>query len=308
MAERPFDKQNWQGRSLTSFGPKFRIDMNNPQMGCNGTEVYNLYAVTNNNDVCLTGLTEGGNYRLYNDRSIEIIAGQKSESNGVDIIISGRNGDVCITAEKNGRVRIRAQNIMIDADEDVSTFDSNIIRRKSFTATAGQTVFTADLPFIDGFEQIFMNGLLLVKTTDYATSGGNTVTLTSGASASDVIEIVSVTGANSIDTYTQAETNALLAANTSVAPLSISANTTLVAKKRYFVTSASALTLTLPASPALNDEIQILDASGNSSTYNITVARNANKINGGNNNLIIDTNGGWYTLLYTGSTYGWKVG
>jgi hypothetical protein len=45
--------------------------------------------------------------------------GQKSESNGVDIIISGRNGDVCITAEKNGRVRIRAQNIMIDADEDV---------------------------------------------------------------------------------------------------------------------------------------------------------------------------------------------
>jgi hemin uptake protein HemP len=38
------------------------------------------------------------------------------------------------------------------------------------------------------------------------------------------------------------------------------------------------------------------------------VAINANKINGGNNNLIIDTNGGWYTLLYTGSTYGWKVG
>jgi hypothetical protein len=119
MAERPFDKQNWQNRSLTSFGSKFRIDMNNPQMGCNGTDVYNLYAVTNNNDVCLTGLTEGGNYRIYNDHSIEIIAGQKSESNGVDIIITGRNGDVCITAEKNGRVRIRAQNIMIDADEDV---------------------------------------------------------------------------------------------------------------------------------------------------------------------------------------------
>jgi hypothetical protein len=198
--------------------------------------------------------------------------------------------------------------IWIDSDEDVSTFDSNIIRRKAITATAGQTVFTADLPFIDGFEQIFMNGLLLVKTTDYATSNSNTVTLTSAAAASDIIEIVSVTGANSVDTYTQAEVNALLAANTSVAPFSISANTTLVAKKRYFVTSASALTLTLPASPALNDEIQIVDASGNASTYNITVARNANKINGGLNNLIIDTNGGWYTLLYTGATYGWKVG
>ena len=126
--------------------------------------------------------------------------------------------------------------IWIDSDEDVTTFDSNIIRRKAITATAGQTVFTADLPFIDGFEQIFMNGLLLVKTTDYATSNSNTVTLTSAAAASDVIEIVSVTGANSVNTYTQAEVNALLAANTSVAPLSISANTTLVAKKRYFVT------------------------------------------------------------------------
>ena len=198
--------------------------------------------------------------------------------------------------------------IWIDSDENVTTFDSNIIRRKAITATAGQTVFTADLPFIDGFEQIFMNGLLLVKTTDYATSNSNTVTLTSAAAASDIIEIVSVTGANSVNTYTQAEVDALLAANTSVAPLSISANTTLVAKKRYFVTSSSALTLTLPASPALNDEIQIVDASGNASTYNITVARNGNKINGGTGNLIIDNNGGWYTLLYTGTTYGWKVG
>jgi len=119
MAERPFDKQNWQNRSIQSFGPKFRIDMGNPQMGLNGTDVYNIYAVTDSNDVCLTGLSEGGIYKIYNDQSIEIIAGQNSQSNGVDIVISGRNGDVCITAEKNGKVRIRAQNIMIDADEDV---------------------------------------------------------------------------------------------------------------------------------------------------------------------------------------------
>ena len=198
--------------------------------------------------------------------------------------------------------------IWIDSDEDVTTFDSNIIRRKAITATAGQTVFTADLPFIDGFEQIFMNGLLLVKTTDYATSGGNTVTLTSGAAASDVIEIVSVTGANSVTTYTQAEVDTLIANNKAVSPQAISANTTLVKKKRYYVTSASALTLTLPASPTLDDEIQIVDASGNASTYNITVARNGSLINGGTGNLIIDTNGGWYTLIYTGSTYGWKVG
>jgi hypothetical protein len=197
--------------------------------------------------------------------------------------------------------------IWIDSDQDVTTFDSNIIRRKSITATAGQTVFTTDLPFIDGFEQVFFNGLLLLKTSDYTTSGGNTVTLTSAAAVSDIVEIVSVTGANSVTTYTQAEVDALLAANTSVAPVSISTNTNLAAKKRYFVTSASALTLTLPATPALNDEIQIVDASGNSLTYNITVDRNGKLINGNAGNLIIDVNGGWYTLVFTGNTYGWKV-
>jgi hypothetical protein len=198
--------------------------------------------------------------------------------------------------------------IWIDSDDNVTVFDSNIIRRQPFTATAGQTNFVTTVPFIDGFEQVYFNGLLLLKTTDYTTSGTNTVILGSAAAVNDIIEVVTITNLNSVNTYTQAETDALLAANTSVAPLSISANTNLLAKKRYFVTSASALTLTLPASPALNDEIQILDASGNASTYNITVARNGRLINGNAGNLIIDNNGGWYTLLYTGATYGWKVG
>jgi hypothetical protein len=197
--------------------------------------------------------------------------------------------------------------IWIDSDDNVTVFDSNIIRRQPFTATAGQTNFVTTVPFIDGFEQVYFNGLLLLKTTDYTTSGTNTVILGSAAAVNDIIEVVTITNLNSVNTYTQAETDALLAANTSVAPLSISANTNLLAKKRYFVTSASALTLTLPASPALNDEIQILDASGNASTYNITVARNGRLINGNAGNLIIDVNGGWYTLLYTGATYGWKV-
>lgn len=119
MPARSKNKQNWQGRKLKSDGPKVRSDVANPQMGCNGTDVHTQYTVTDNKDVAVTSLTEGGIYKLYNDQSIEIIAGQKSSSTGVDIVISGRNGDVCITAEKNGRVRIRAQNVMIEADEDI---------------------------------------------------------------------------------------------------------------------------------------------------------------------------------------------
>lgn len=198
--------------------------------------------------------------------------------------------------------------IWIDADEDVTTFDPNIVRRQVFTATASQTSFTTNVTFVQGYEQVFMNGILLVRATDYTTPTTSNILLSAGASVGDLLEVITVTNFTAVDTYTQAEVDTLLAANTSVAPLSISANTNLLAKKRYFVTSASALTLTLPASPALNDEVQVVDASGNASTYNITVARNGSKINGGTGNLIIDNNGGWYTLLYTGSTYGWKVG
>ena len=111
---------NWEGRNILGLGPKFRIDLANPQMGFNGSDVYNVYGVSDNNDVCLTGLTEGGTYRIYNDKEIEIIAGNSNaETPGVDIVITGKNGDICITAEGNGRVRIKAQNIMIEADEDI---------------------------------------------------------------------------------------------------------------------------------------------------------------------------------------------
>ena len=57
----------------------------------------------------------------------------------------------------------------------------------TFTATAGQTVFT--IAHTQGFVQVFMNGLLLDLTVDY-TSNGSAITLTSAAVAGDEIEVV----------------------------------------------------------------------------------------------------------------------
>jgi hypothetical protein len=88
--------------------------------------------------------------------------------------------------------------------------------------------------------------------------------------------------------------------------LAISANTTLVAGRRYFVDTTAALTLTLPASPTLGQEIIIFDATGSAGTNNITVARNGNKINGQTVNAIIDVDQSVSTLIYTGTTLGWS--
>ena len=89
---------------------------------------------------------------------------------------------------------------------------------------------------------------------------------------------------------------------------SVSSNISLSSYNKYFVNTSSARTLTLPPSPSLGDEIYIFDASGTAATYNITIARNGNLINLNDGNLIINSNGAAVSLVYTGSTYGWKVG
>lgn len=154
MAER--SKQNWEARDIFSVGPKFRIDINNPQMGYSGTNAYALYGVTDNNDVNLTGLTESGSYRIYNDRYIEIIAGNKEKSDGVDIVIAGMNGDVTITAMRNGAVRIKGKNIMIDADEDV---DIKAGRNINLNASSGRILLKSNKADVDA-----LTGNLVKKT------------------------------------------------------------------------------------------------------------------------------------------------
>jgi len=139
--------QNWERRDISSYGPKFRIDTNNPQMGGDGTNVYALYAVTDNKDVNFTGLTETGTYRIWNDRTIEFIAGNKSSSNGIDIVIAGMSGDITITAMRNGAVKIKGKNIVIEADEDIDLkAGRNInINGKSRVLLKGNTCETTGL-------------------------------------------------------------------------------------------------------------------------------------------------------------------
>ena len=117
--------------------------------------------------------------------------------------------------------------IWIESDVDATAFDTNIIRRQSYTATAGQTVFTTTQTFIDGYEQVYFNGMLLLRGTDYTTSNSNTITLASGAAASDIVEVLTVTNLSSYNP---------------TAYVSISANANLIVSTRHYVTSASALT------------------------------------------------------------------
>ena len=88
---------------------------------------------------------------------------------------------------------------------------------------------------------------------------------------------------------------------------SVTSNISLTASNNYFVDTSSARTLTLPSSPNLGDEIHIFDATGSAASNNITVSSGSNKINGSVQDLKIDVAYAGAVLIYTGSTYGWRV-
>jgi 1-deoxy-D-xylulose 5-phosphate reductoisomerase len=119
---------------------------------------------------------------------------------------------------------------------------------------------------------------------------------------------VGVQAALPSDYVDTASLNSTLASYKQEVNLAISANTTLVAGRRYFVDTAAARTLTLPASPTLGQEIVVFDATGTAGTNNITLARNGNKINGLTEDAIIDVDKAAAVLVYTGSTIGWRLG
>lgn len=71
--------------------------------------------------------------------------------------------------------------------------------------------------------------------------------------------------------------------------------------------SAAVRTVTLPASPVVGDVIVIYDAKKSAATYNITVARNGNNINGAASDFTINTNGVRLELVYVDASTGWST-
>ena len=85
------------------------------------------------------------------------------------------------------------------------------------------------------------------------------------------------------------------------------AYTAFAGDKIFVNTSSSAFTITLPASPSVGDEVRFLDLANTFDTNNLTVGRNSEKIDGATSDLTVATEGAAFALVYSGSTYGWKL-
>ena len=80
---------------------------------------------------------------------------------------------------------------------------------------------------------------------------------------------------------------------------------TATANKGFLINTGSAVTVTLPASPATGAEVIIVDQTGQAATNNTTLGRNGSKIKGGCVDLLMTTNRGGLRLVYSGSSQGW---
>jgi phage baseplate assembly protein gpV len=70
-------------------------------------------------------------------------------------------------------------------------------------------------------------------------------------------------------------------------------------------TSSTPVTITLPASPSIGDQVSLLDARNFFASNNLTVGRNGENINALASNLVVSTNGSAFTLVYANATVGW---
>ena len=79
------------------------------------------------------------------------------------------------------------------------------IFRFRFTATGGETSLSGmddngvTLAYIPGKEQVYLNGVLLARTSDYAATDGSSITSLAALAASDIVEIITFTAFELVD-------------------------------------------------------------------------------------------------------------
>ena len=71
-------------------------------------------------------------------------------------------------------------------------------------------------------------------------------------------------------------------------------------------TATTSFTLTLPASPVAGDIVSVVDAGYTFDTKPLTIGRNSSNIANDASNLVVNTEGAGFTLVYSGdATVGW---
>jgi phage baseplate assembly protein gpV len=82
------------------------------------------------------------------------------------------------------------------------------------TSLSGNDDSSLPLGYTPGYEQLYINGVLMVRGQDYTATTGTTVTGLTALTVNDVVEVFSVLARTVADVYTQAQADAKYATKT----------------------------------------------------------------------------------------------
>jgi len=209
----------------------------------------------------------------------------------------GNVANITITGGTDGQLLTTDGNGVLTWSTPASS--GTTVSLDSFTGDGANTAFTLSVsPANVNMITVNYNGSVLLKDSYSIT--GNVLTLGSAPFNGSKLEVISITNL--------AGSGGSGSSGPSYSYTEVNANTTMVASTKYIVdTSIANITLTLPASATLGDEISVIDGTGNASSHAITIARNGGNIQGDASDMTVTTDRAAFTLAYYNATQGWLL-
>lgn len=288
-------------------------------------------------DVYLNGvkLLLNTDYTANNGTSIVLSSGANSGDNVEVIAFSGgRLLQVAeLTLNKFTYTATAAQTTFSGADDNTNTLaytagnidvylNGLLLDESEYTATNGTSVVLSSGAALNDILKI--NSYTTSSIEDLTVSGSLTLGSTELTATATELNLLDNVARGSLVYGDASGNSALLAAGSANYVLTSdgtdiawqasasgrfvekTANYTLIAGDKIIVdTSSSALTMTLPTSPTLGDEVSIIDGTGNAAINNITISRNGSNIEGTADDLTLDVDAAAFSLVYYNASRGW---
>lgn len=187
------------------------------------------------------------------------------------------------------------------AAQYLGTANSTDVFRPRFTGLARDASDGGTYKLFDGLKT------KPATTVDFTDVDLSYAPLRVGNLTADLVTVPQVTISGTPTADTDAATLGAVKAAAASWVVKTSAYTAVNGDMLWLNTSGGAFTVTLPASPAVNTRIRLGDVASSWNTNKPIIARNGNLIMGLAEDLTLDLKNAVVELIYSGSTYGWRV-
>ncbi len=141
--------KDYSKRDVDARSKSFKIDVNNPQEGQSGPEMFKIIGETPDGSIFTQSLAANGLLRITNEGTTEIVGGSKNEPDGVDIRIYASKGSIAINADK-GNLQIKGKNIFFETPGTFSVLAQKLQLGNSMTRSINIEGFDTQLKSQDG--------------------------------------------------------------------------------------------------------------------------------------------------------------